>query len=277
MKPLSSATPIALPLRLWLGVEILFGIAAIGAVFLRPEATATNFAWAIKPTVMAATFGGFYLSVSLLFILGLFARRWQQVRVICIPAAVFTAFLLLTTFLHWDKFLVGTPPFYVWFASYLLPPPIFIGLYLWHQNQSLSVATGRTQPLVLSNRRFWLFNGLVLMVLALLFYCFPNLLMAITPWKCTPLTARTLCSWLMGVGLLQAWMAWEGDWQRVKIATTTLILLPFALLFQLLRFQSEVQWNNIPLWLLLIDFLVVAILCISLWRKFERHVQQRLC
>jgi hypothetical protein len=277
MKPLSSATPINLPLRFWFGVEVLFGIAAIGAVFLQPEATATNFAWAIKPTVMAATFGGFYVSVSLLFILGLFAQRWQQVRVICIPAAVFTAFLLLTTFLHWDKFSVGNLPFYVWFASYLLPPPIFIGLYLWHQNKSLSVATGRTQLITLSTRRFWIFNGFALMVLALFFYCFPNLLIAIAPWKFTFLTARTLCGWLIGVGLLQTWMAWEGDWQRVKIATTTLMLLPFALLFQLIRFQPEVQWNNIPLWLLLLDFIVAAILCIRLWLKFEwRTRQQRL-
>jgi hypothetical protein len=263
-------TPISLPLRIWLGAEVLFGIAAIGAVFARPAETAANFAWTIKPTVMAASFGAFYLSVGLLFVLGIVARRWQQVRVISIPAAVFTAFMLLTTFLHWDKFAIATLPFYVWFASYLLPPPIFALLYRWHQQQSAPVGSGRTQPLAQPIRRFFLINGLVLASLALLIYVFPVLLIAIAPWKFTPLTARTLCGWLIGVGLLEVWMAWEGDWQRVKIGSTMLVILPFAMIFQLLRFRVEVQWNNIPLWMLLIDFSFVSLLCVALWFVWER-------
>jgi hypothetical protein len=262
-------TPISLPLRLWLGVEVLFGIAAIGAVFLRPNETATNFAWTIKPTVMAAAFGAFYLSVGLLFVLGAVARWWQQVRVIAIPAAVFTAFMLLTTFLHWDKFSVGIPPFYVWFASYLLPPPIFGLLYLWHQQRSAPIAYRRTQPLAQGVRGFWSLNGLVLISLALLFYVAPALLIAIAPWKFTPLTVRTLCGWLIGVGALELGMAWEGDWPRVKIGSTMLVILPFALIFQLLRFRSEVQWSNIALWILLLDFSIASILCIGLWLIYE--------
>jgi hypothetical protein len=267
-------TPISLPLRIWLGVEVLFGIAAIGAVFARPAETATNFAWAIKPTVMAATFGAFYLSVGLLFVLGMVARRWQQVRVVSIPAAVFTAFMLLTTFLHWDKFTIATLPFYVWFASYLLPPPIFALLYRWHQQRSAPIGSGRTQPLSQLIRRFFLVNGLVLASLALLIYVFPALLIAIAPWKFTPLTARTLCGWLIGVGLLEVWMAWEGDWQRIKIGTTMLVILPFALMFQLWRFHFEVQWSNIPLWILLIDFSFASLLCVALWFVWERKPSQ---
>ena len=103
MAPLTSkvrSTPISLPLRVWLAVEILFGVAAIGSVFLNPERTETNFAWPIQPTVMAATFGSFYMSVGLMFVLATFARRWQQVRAVSIPAAIFTAFMLLTTFIE---------------------------------------------------------------------------------------------------------------------------------------------------------------------------------
>jgi hypothetical protein len=267
-------TPISLPLRVWLGVEVLFGIAAIGAVFARPTETAANFAWTIEPTVMAATFGAFYLSVGLLFVLGTIARRWQQVRVVSIPAAVFTAFMLLTTFLHWDKFAIATLPFWVWFASYLLPPPIFALLYRWHQQRSAPIGSGRTHPLSQPIRRFFLVNGLVLASLALLIYVFPALLIAIAPWKFTPLTARTLCGWLIGVGLLEVWMAWEGDWQRVKIGSTMLVILPFALIFQLLRFRVEVQWGNIPLWILLIDFSLASLVCVVLWFIWERKASQ---
>ncbi|NJK29615.1 MAG: hypothetical protein HC851_15640 [Acaryochloris sp. RU_4_1] len=258
-------TSISLPLRLWLGAEVFFGVVAISSVFFHPEATATNFAWLIRPTVMAATFGAFYLSVGLLFVLGMMAWRWQQVRVICLPAALFSTFMLLTTFLHWEKFNVAIPPFYVWFASYLLPPPIFVALYLEHQKRSAPVGEGRTQPLAVTVRRFLGVNGLLLVSLAVIFYVFPGGLIAIAPWKFTPLAARTLSGWLTGVGALQMGMAWEGDWQRVQIATTMLMILPFALLLQFWRFPSEVQWSNLALPLLLVDFGLTAILCLGLW------------
>jgi hypothetical protein len=269
-------TPISLLLKLWLGVEVLFGIAAIGAVFIHPEKTASNFAWTIKPTVMAATFGAFYLSVGLLFILGVLARWWQQVRAITVPAAVFTAFMLLTTFIHWNKFAVSSPPFYVWFASYLLPPPIFTALYFQHQKRADPIAYNKVQKLVRPLRIFLLINGLLLASIALLFYVFPGLLVAIAPWKFTPLTVRTLCGWFIGVGLLEICLAREGDWQRVKIGTTMLAILPFALVFQLLRFRQEVQWNNLSLWIVLIDFSIVSLLCIGIWFVYPKKIVPNL-
>ena len=268
------ATPIGWPLRVWLGVEVLFGLAAIGTIFLRPQDSATNFAWPIKPEVMAATLGGFYMSVAGIFVLSLFARTWQNVRVIVIPAAVFTAAMLLATFLHWDKFSVGTTPFYVWFASYLLPPPIFAILYGWHQKRSAPVGSALTQPITPGIRRFLQVNGLVLAGLALLIYIAPALLQQIGPWTFTPLTARTLSSWLIGIGLMEAWMAREGDWQRIKLGTTMLIILPFALFFQLVRFSAQVQWSNIALWVLLLDVSVTALLFLYLWLTPKRRSAQ---
>lgn len=258
-------TPISLPLRLWLGVEIFFGVAAISAVFFNPEQTATNFAWPINPVVMAATFGGFYLSVGLMFILGTLARRWQQVRAVSIPAAIFTGVMLLTTFLHWDKFNLDIVPFYVWFVSYLLPPPIFLALFYTHQRQSAAIDQQRLCPIAQPIRQFWTINGVLITLIALLFYLVPGGLMAIAPWAMTPLTARTLCGWLIAVGTLQTWMAWEGDWYRIKIASTMLIILPFALLFQWVRYSPGIDWNNVSLWVLLLDFSLNSLLCIYLW------------
>ncbi|MBE9137929.1 hypothetical protein IQ254_12120 [Nodosilinea sp. LEGE 07088] len=260
-----NSTPISLPLRAWLAVEILFGVAAIEAVFLHPDQTATNFAWPIQPIVMAATFGSFYLSVGLMFILGTLARRWQQVRAVSIPAAIFTGFMLLTTFLHWDKFNHGIPPFYIWFASYLLPPPIFVALYYSHQKKAAPIGMQRLHPIAQPIRQFWVINGLIITLITLLFYLAPTWLITIAPWTMTPLTARTLCGWLIAVGTLQMWMAWEGDWGRIKIASTLLVILPFALLFQWARYSSEVNWSSLSLWLLLLDFSFNSFLCIYLW------------
>lgn len=259
------ATPIAWPLRAWMAVEVIFGLLSISSIFLFPQRTATNFAWPIKPDVMAATFGAFYLSTAVLFVLPLFARTWQGVRAMILPTTAFSTTMLLATLLHWDKFSVGTPPFYVWFASYLLPPPIFATLYWWHQRQSAPVGAGATQPVALWTRAILGANGLFLTTLAVLFFLVPTLLQKIAPWQVTPLTARTLSGWLIAIGLLQLCLAWEGDWPRMRLGTTTLIILPFALAFQLGRFHEQVRWGTVALWVLLIDLALVAVLLLCLW------------
>ncbi len=144
---MNNGTPIALPLRFCLGVEILFGIGAVLAIGVSPADTATNFAWPIQPVVMAAVLGAFYMSSALLFVVPFFARRWEMIRVMILPTAVFSTVQLLATFLHWDKFSVGTMPFYVWFASYLLPPPIFLTAYLWHQRRAAAPTSESDSPL----------------------------------------------------------------------------------------------------------------------------------
>jgi len=64
---------------------------------------------------------------------------------------------------------------------------------------------------------------------------------------------------------MQAWMSWEGDWQRVKLATSMLIVLPFTLLFQLVRYSGEVQWGSAALLVFLADVLAVAAVLTALW------------
>ncbi len=88
MKP--PGTPIVWPLKVWLVVEVVFGLGAILTIALHPEATANNFAWNVQPVVMAALLGAYYVSSALLFLLPLFARRWEMIRVMILPAAAFT-------------------------------------------------------------------------------------------------------------------------------------------------------------------------------------------
>src|SRR5205814_2060470 len=115
LKMKSGGTPIPWALRAWLVVEVLFGLGAIASVGLSPADTRSNFAWPIQPVVTAAVLGAFYFATAPILVLALFARVWESVRVIVLPAIAFTTVELLATFLHWDKFSVGTLPFYVWF------------------------------------------------------------------------------------------------------------------------------------------------------------------
>ena len=245
MTPQGSA--IALPLRIWLAVEVLFGIGAVMAIGLSPAKTETNFAWPIQPVVMAAVLGAFYASSALLFVLPFFAKRWEMIRVMILPTALFCTVQLVATFLHWDRFSVGITPFYVWFASYLLPPFIFVAAYVWHQRRAKSQES--SQPLPTGLYSFLLICGRLLVVGALLVFLFPTLLIPLFPWQLTPLTARSLSGWIMLLGAILLSMARENDTARIRFGTPFLILLLPTLLIQMRRFADQVNWANGLLWI----------------------------
>jgi len=253
-------TPIAMPLRLWLAVEVLFGIGAVLAIGVSPAETKTNFAWPIQPVVMAAVLGAFYTSSALLFLLPLFAKRWEMIRVMILPTATFSTIQLIATFLHWDKFSVGTTPFYVWFASYLLPPPIFIAAYLWHQRRASLPTTNSASPLpAWMHSLFWI-SGILIASGAASAFIFPSLLISNFPWQLTPLTTRSLCGWIIILGVILIAMARENDRARVRLATPFLILILPTLLIQMSRYSNEVDWANLTLWIGL-TFAVLICLC----------------
>jgi hypothetical protein len=228
------------------------------AIGVSPADSKTNFAWPIQPVVMAAVLGAFYITSAPLFLLPLFAKRWEMIRTMILPTALFSMVQLAATFLHWDKFSVGIPAFYVWFASYLLPPPIFIIAYVWQQRQAATRPTTSDDPIPVWLKRLLIICGSVLTAGAVLIFFFPGLLIPIFPWQLTPLTGRSLAGWLIVVGTILLSMSRENDRTRVRLATPMLILILPALLLQLGRYANEVNWSNPVLWLGLTLFAVVG-------------------
>lgn len=267
----SHGTPIAWWLRAWLVIEVLFGLGAVMAIGVSPQDTATNFAWPIQPVVMAASLGAFYISSAPLFLLPLFAKRWEMIRVMIFPSALFCTVQLVATFLHWDKFSVGTTPFYVWFASYLLPPPIFLAAYLWHQRRAAAHPTTTDDPIPSWLNRLFLALGGMLTIGAMLVFLFPGLLIPVFPWQLTPLTARSLNGWLIAVGTLMLSISCENDRTRARLATPMLILILPVMLLQMLRFTEQVNWGSPQLWTGLVLFAIVGTCGLYLangsWRK----------
>lgn len=255
----TEGTPIALPLRLWLAVEVLFGIGAVLAIGVAPAESKTNFAWPIQPVVMAAVLGAFYMSSALLFVLPLLAKRWEMIRVMILPTAIFSTIQLSATFLHWDKFSTGITPFYVWFASYLLPPPIFVSAYLWHQRRADVQKTSSDSPLPTWIRTLFWIIGIGLSLIALSAFIFPSLLIQNFPWQLTPLTTRSLTGWIMILGVVLISMLRENDKARVRFATPFLILILPTLLLQMSRYFNQVNWGNSTLW---VGMTIAAVMCI---------------
>jgi hypothetical protein len=175
-----------------------------------------------------------------------------------LPTALFSTVQLAATFFHWDKFSVGTVPFYVWFASYILPPPIFIAAYLWHQRQASSLTASSNDPIPSWLHPLLVICGSILTLIAVLTFIFPNWLIPIFPWQLTPLTARSLSGWLIAVGTIMLSMSRENSRTRARLATPMFILILPALLMQMSRFADQVNWRSPVLWIGLLLFAIVG-------------------
>jgi hypothetical protein len=270
-----SGTSIALLLRVWFAVEVFFGVSAVLSIGLDPANTRTNFAWDVQPVVMAAVLGAYYIASALLFLLPLFARRWEMIRVMILPTALFSTAELITTVLHWSKFSIGTIQFTGWFLSYALPPPIFVGFYLWQERRARGAASvAPSEPLPRDVQSALLHWGGLLAILTIFFFIVPQALIAIAPWPMTPLTARAFDSWLLAVAALMLSMAYENHRTRVLLGTPMLILLFPVVTIQIARYADQVNFANVALFVFygitLVGFALGIYLARGNWRQALR-------
>jgi len=252
-----AGTPIAWPLRAWFAAEVFFVVISLLSIGLNPGNTEEGWAWPIEPVVMAAVFGGFYAAVAPIMVLALFAKRWEMVRVIVPTAILFTSAELLATFLHWEKFSTDTVPFYLWFASYILPPPIFLATYLWQQRRAAPRGLS-DQPLPASLRTLLFVLGGLLSVEAVVAFAYPAWFTDDFPWSLTPLTARVLSGFLLAVGALMVTIAVENDRDRVRLASPMLILVLPAVAIQVARYSGQVDLSHFRVYLGVVLFGLVA-------------------
>ncbi|MEL6682389.1 MAG: hypothetical protein AAFQ09_07060 [Pseudomonadota bacterium] len=229
-------------LRLWFAVEVVFASFGLISVGLDPANSAENFAWSVQPPVTASIIGGFYFAIAPILILGIFAKTWESLRVVVIPALVFTAMLLIATWLHWANFSHGTPAFWLWYVSYLTPPFAFAGLYFLQMRRQVPVATH--DPMSFGFRAALIVLGLIITAEGLYTFVYPAHFMDPQAFVITPLTARTLAGWITCVGLMLLFAAAEGAFERTRIAAPFLVLPQPCIWWQLARFPDEVDWTH---------------------------------
>ena len=268
-------TPIAWPLRLWLIIEVLFSVGAILTIALDPVNTRDRFAWTIEPVVMAAVLGAYYVAAGLVTLLPVFARRWEMIRVMILPTVLFTGIELVATVLHWDTFSAGTAGFTVWFLSYLLPPPILLGSYLWHEQRARRSGKAISwDPLSLEVRRTLLHIGGLTTLLSILIFLLPQAFLAFAPWKVTPLSARVFAGFLLAAGTLMLSMWHENDRSGILMGVPLLLLMFPAVTLQIARFSDQVNFANTALFLIYGIMLVAFVIGVHLargdWRRAFR-------
>jgi hypothetical protein len=242
--------------RLTTGLRRFFYVAAFlvlaqGTIlFLGSTHSARYFAWTIKSPLTAAFLGANYWAAVALELLAARQRDWVRARVAFWAVLLFTVATLVVTLIHLDRFHFHAGDFvtrlgtWLWLAIYVIVPPAMVVLGL-RQLRVPGVDAPRSDPVPKVFGRALVAEAVVLAGLGIALLIAPLSTAGIWPWSLTSLTARAIGAWLLGIGVGAGWMAWEADFERVRIAFVAFSLAVLLQLVALARYGGEVDWSSV--------------------------------
>jgi hypothetical protein len=236
---------------LWLGA-LLVSLAGIQLYFFSTR-TDHLFAWTIDVPLTAAFLGAFYWTSLFLAVQSAIQTRWAMARVGLVGVQVFLWLTLLATLLHLDKFHlragdnVARGAAWLWLFIYIVDPPLLTYAYIRQVRQKLADIPRRHLTPTWFRVCLGLQAAITIGIGAALFVA-PDHTSSLWPWALTPLTARAVASWLLGLGLVLVWAVRENDWVRLRPATMTYTVLCLLQLIALLRFRDTPE-SGVGTWL----------------------------
>jgi hypothetical protein len=239
--------PMSMTMRIILAFVAANALAAAASLVLFPAGTDAGFFWEISPPIGAAMFGALYLAAGLLVIRAAIAGLWEPARYLAPMVVVFSAMVLLTTFLHLDRFDGGSKLYY-WLAVYAVALVVGVLFYYQHERGGADwkVTGQRTTPAV---RSVALVVGILAAAFVVLGYASPGLVAGPWPWELTPLTTRAFLSWVgaFAVGLL--WVSYDPDRGRTRPVAHMLVVTSALLAAMLLLHRQDLGSEPLGVWL----------------------------
>ena len=221
-----------LRLTWWVALLVAPILASAGVIlYLFPGDTEALWAWPMGPEMTSLAVGGGYAAGAVLFLRSLRAGAWHRISVVFLVATVLTVGLLGATLLHWELFSHGHVSFWAWLVVYLVTPVLLPTVWMLNRRHDPGVPAPGT-PLVPRWVRTTVGAvGVVQVVVALAFYARPELGIALWPWDLSPLTTRTLASFLAFIGAMWLAFLFEARWSalRLHVESATLGLALVAL------------------------------------------------
>lgn len=251
----------AMRAMLYIASALVFSVGV--SLYLLTEQTEVYFAWTIKSFLTASFLGAAYWSSCVLEFAAARQRHWSHARVALPAVIVFTALTLVVTLLHLEKFHFSAPAAltvagtWFWLAVYALVP-IILSALLVPQLRAPGADPPRTAPLPAWMRGLQWFIGATLTLLGLALFLAPEATLGIWPWALTPLTARAVGVWLIGLGLAGIHTAYENDLQRTLPLLTSMIVFCALQFLALARYPGEFAWGT-PAALVYLIFLLALL------------------
>jgi hypothetical protein len=223
-------------------------------LFLFPLRTERYFSWTIDVPMTAVFLGASYWS-SLVFEWSAARRtRWVDARIAVPTVFVFTTLTLVATLVHRDKFHFGSEfeastrtVTWAWTAIYVVVPIAMLVLMVVQTRQP-GVDPPRTRPLARWVRIVLALEAVLLLGVGLALFVDPVGQADIWPWSLTPLTARAIGAWCIGLGVAAAQAWWEDDVLRLRPAAHAFAAFAILQAIALARHGDALDWDRPSSW-----------------------------
>ncbi|MFN2612711.1 MAG: hypothetical protein ABR536_05000 [Solirubrobacterales bacterium] len=244
-------------LQLLYAAAALLALGAAFITFVLTEHTADYWSWAISPPISAAFLGGCYCAaVALLWPLSR-VETWAEGRLAATPVMTISLMLLATTLIHWDRFDQDHLVFWLWFAAYVLVPPVLAVLVVKEISMpGQIVGSGEKLPWW-AVAGLWL-HGMVLLGVGVVMFLAPGTAADFWPWQLSELTSRALGSFIFGFGVNAVAALFVNDLRLLRVPGFAYAVLGLAELVAVARYSGEVDFDTVGL--LYVAFLVSAVL-----------------
>src|ERR1051326_4868245 len=110
--------PVTLSTRIVFVLSALLAIIAGIQLYILTEETNHYFAWTIDDPLSATFLGTGYWTGAALLLFGMAERAWANIRVAVAAVVAFVPLILLTTFLHLDRFHFNSPDSFAQVAAW---------------------------------------------------------------------------------------------------------------------------------------------------------------
>jgi hypothetical protein len=244
---------------------------AVGiTLYLLTEQTDRFFAWTIQSALTAAFLGASYWSACVLEVMSARQRWWSHAR-IAVPAVIsFTALTLVVTLLHIERFHFGVPDLFTragtwfWLAVYAFVP-IIMSILLVFQLRQPGGDPPRESPMPLWMRATQTGIAVLFLPLGIALLLAPTVAAPVWPWALTPLTARAIGAWLIGLGIAAGHAAYEADLLRARPMLVSSVVFGVLQFVALARYPGELAWGSPNGWIYLLVLVVLLLVGLYGW------------
>jgi len=203
--------------------------AAVGFLALRvgfagyfmPASIGEMIPWQVPP-LHARFLGAMYLS-GFVFMLGaVVARLWCEVRAVLPMIAIWTGMLFVVSLFNRGEFDYALRQVWVWYGAYFVYPLIAAWL-AWRYRDDRGHPRG-SAPVPPWARRGLIALGAVVTAVALALLFAPTAMLALWPWKATPLLLQIYSSPFLAYGLGSLLLARQKAWLEVRLGAVSIFV-----------------------------------------------------
>jgi len=237
----------SLPLsRGWLNFATAVEIIAILQLYFFSQSTDKYFAWTIANPLTATYLGAGFGAGFILVFLYRKETLWANSRVAFPGVLVFTILTLLATIIHIDKFHIVTSKLpsaiffsWVWLIIYIIGP-VVQAVALWQQSRAPGGDPPREHPLPTWLRASLGVHVIIMLLVGIPLFITPDVISPLWFWTLTPLTARAVSAWVIGIGVILGHALWENDWKRIRGGALAYGVYNLMQVIALFRFPDQI-------------------------------------